>query len=170
MRPILVALTLVAGTLILLQGCRGSGRRSDEASSGSETDKVRVKCQSQLRTIVYAVIAYRADNEEKLPTSLEEALEPQASKGMISGLLKCPGTDVTLSGETSYVYVNWSHWFPSGAVPQEYPVVYESKSGGHGNGINVAQMNGTVFWDQGASWLSTFAKEHREYGLVVPKE
>jgi len=153
-------LTVVAFVLaVAVGGCSSQPKETSQ----SETD--RLKCQRQIRCVAYCILQYQSDHDEQLPKTMEEAVSGEVGKEMAQRLTQCP-----VGGATAkYIYVDWSRWFTNGAVPIDYPLVYESKRNVHGDGINVVLMDGSVSWDEGARWITEFAKKHPEYRLEIPQ-
>lgn len=138
---------------------------SSQPRDAGQTEADRLNCQKQIRSAAYCVFQYRSDHDEQFPKTLEDAVAGEVGKEMAQRLIQCPAK----GSAAKYIYVDWSRWFTNAAVPKDYPLVYESKRNQHGNGINVALMDGSAFWDEDARWLSDFAKKHPEYGLEIPQ-
>ena len=153
---------LTVAVLILAVVVHGCSSRPKEVSQ-SEADKLR--CQRYIRCAAYCVFQYRSDHDEQFPRTLEEAVISEAGEQMVQHLTQCPVKGAT----AKYIYVDWSRWFTNGAVPKDYPLVYESKRNLHGDGINVVLMDGSVFWDEGARWITDFGKIHPDYRLEIPQ-
>lgn len=154
-RKLIVAFALA----LLAAGC------SSQPKEPSQAEADRVNCQKQLRSVAYCVFQYRSDHDEQFPKTLEEAVSEEAGKKMAQRLTQCP----TKGATAKYLYVDWSRWFTNAAAPKDYPLVYESKRSQHGDGINVALVDGSAFWDEKARWITDFAKKHSEYELEIPR-
>jgi len=144
---------------LVVAGC------SSQPKETSKAEADRANCQKQIRSVAYCVLQYRSDHDEQFPKTLEEAVSVEAGKEMAQRLDKCPAKGAT----AEYLYVDWSRWFINGAVPKDYPLVYESNKSKHGDGINVARVDGSAFWDENARWITDFAKQHPEYELQIPR-
>jgi hypothetical protein len=149
-------------TFVLAISIGGCSSQSKEAGT-SASDKL--KCQKQLSSAAYCVFQYRSDHDERFPKILEEAVSGEAGIEVARRFIQCPVNSPT----AKYTYIDWSRWFTNLDVPKYYPLVYESNRRQHGDGINVALMDGSAFWDEGARWISDFAKKHPEYRLEIPK-
>ena len=156
---------LVVGIVLLIaSGCQ----RSNSYSIGTEKDKAG--CQGQIRSISYCVLMYRTQNDGRFPSSLLDAISAESGKSFGIKLLQCPGKGKSHDAQTpSFCYVNWSQWITNGKVPDNFPIVYDGDQRQHGNGINVVLIDGTVFWDPKAKWLSSFVRDHPQYPLHLPK-
>jgi hypothetical protein len=158
-----VGFNAVGRATVILSLAVASCSLRPEKIHDSETD--RLNCQKQIRSAAYCVFQYRADHDEQLPKTLEDAVSAEAGKEMAHRLIQCPAKVAT----AKYFYVDWSRWFTNAVVPKDYPLVYESNKSQHGDGINVARMDGSVFWDESGRWIIEFAKQHPEYGLEIPR-
>lgn len=152
-------LTAVFALAIAVAGCSSQPRETSQV----ETD--RLNCQKQLRSAAYSVFQYRSDHDEQFPKTLEDAIRGEAGQEMSQRLSECP----TKQAAAKYIYIDWSRWFTNAVVPKDYPLLYESKRQQHGDGINIALMDGSAFWDDNARWIIDFAKRHPEYGLEIPR-
>jgi hypothetical protein len=151
-------LTCVLALAVATAGCSGHWKDPSQA----ETDRVR--CRNQMRSAAYCVIQYRADHDEQFPKSLEEAVSGEIGLEMAKSFIQCPAG----GSQAKYIYVDWSRWFTNGNVPKDYPLVYESNSNKHGDGVNVVRMDLSAFWDGNARWITRFIREHPEYDLKIP--
>ena len=156
-------LNTVGRATVLLSLVVASCSSRPERVSNAEID--RLNCQKQIRSAAYCVFQYRGDHDEQMPKTLEEAVRWEAGNEMTQRLIQCP----VKGGIAKYIYIDWSRWFTNAPVPKDYPLVYESKVKQHANGINVALMDGSAFWDENARWIADFAKKHPEYGLEIPQ-
>lgn len=152
-------LSAVFALAVAVAGC------SSQPKDAGQTEADRLNCQKQIRSAAYCIFQYRSDHDGQFPKTLEEAVSGEAGKEMAQRLTQCPAKGAA----AKYIYVDWSRWFTNVAVPKDYPLVYESKRGQHGNGINVALMDGSAFWDEKVHWITDFAKKHPEYGLEIPQ-
>ena len=130
-----------------------------------QTEVNKERCRRQIRCVSSCVILYLHEHDEQFPKTLEEAVEYFAGKEVADRFTQCPAKGST----AKYIYVDWSRWFKNDVVPKDYPLVYESNRSLHGDGINVALMDGSAFWDEKAHWISDFAKKHPEYELELPR-
>jgi len=152
-------LAAALGIVLIAAGCSIKPKQFGRAQAD------RLLCLRQIRCVAYCVFQYLSEHDGQFPRTLEEAVSIEAGHAMAHRLIQCPAKGTG----AKYIYVDWSRWFTNGAVPKDYPLVYESKRHQHGNGINVALMDGTAFWDEDARWLCDFARKHPEYGLIIPK-
>jgi len=144
---------------VVVYGC------SDRPRGVSQSEADRLRCQRQIRCAAYCVLQYLAEHDGQFPRTLEEAVSGEAGEQMAQRLTQCP----VKGAAAKYIYVDWSRWFTNGAVPKDYPLIYESKRNLHGDGINVALRDGSVFWDEGARWITDFGKTHPDYRLEIPQ-
>jgi prepilin-type processing-associated H-X9-DG protein len=133
----------------------------------------RKNCQDTLSALGYAITAYsyEANNFPSNPIDLI----PKHIDTL--RLLMCPAVhhqkgdvpDGTDWGD--YAYINWANYFDTpDKVPGDYPLLYDRALANHGGrGINIARVDGSVFWDPGAAWLRNFAASHTQYDIPVPK-
>jgi hypothetical protein len=152
-----------------------------------ETDE-RLKCQQLLKALHSQVyLRYRPAHDGSFPdlglfppdlkTSLME-LEKHLAPGAPSHalFLKCPGSS-TKQGRLDdaeqwqdYIYINWSRYYGSKAVPPDYPLIYDRRLSNHGGkGVNEVSVQGVVRWDPDATALKKFAAEHPEYEVPLPQ-
>jgi len=113
---------------------------------------------------------YAMDHDRQFPPRLADMAREYANN---PSLFVCPSSG-TAHGETTnvdewmdYIYVYW----PDGEdTPTNYPWIYERRLSNHGGGLYVAPIGGHAFWDEGARWLQTFAKEHPEFKIRMPDD
>ena len=83
-----------------------------------------------------------------------------------------PGSFTNADSWSDYTYIDWSIYFGSNNVPDDYPLVYDRYLKNHdGRGINVFLTSGPlgiVKWDSHAEWLKKFAAEHPNYKIPIP--
>lgn len=152
-------LAAILALVAVVTGC------SSQPKDTSQVETDRLNCQKQIRSAAYCVFQYRSDHDERFPKTLGEAVGGEAGKEVAERLTQCPAKGVA----AKYFYVDWSRWFTNAAVPKDYPLVYESNKSQHGDGINVALMDGSAFWDVNARWITDFAKKYPEYELEIPR-
>jgi hypothetical protein len=158
---------LIAILFAITSSCRSPG--PDESAN-------LTMCQSHLHNLALVVSAYRQDHEERFPPSLARLMTESGMSDGVSRLLVCPGLKSATGGaalsteSASYIFVNWSAWFlDERRVPPEFPLFYDRRLANHaGNGVNVVQVNGTVFWDLHCKWLKDFSASNPKYGIRVP--
>jgi prepilin-type processing-associated H-X9-DG protein len=143
--------------VLSIGGCRPRNSPQSEAT--------KLSCQGQIRSAAYCVFEYRSTHNGQFPRTLEDAVAPEAGAGMIDRLTSCPAKGAV----ARYVYLNWSLLTTNLDVPKAYPLLYESRMDRHGNGLNIALMDGSAFWDEDARWITAFVTNHPEYSLRVPK-
>lgn len=89
----------------------------------------------------------------------------------VTAPLKCPGASKSSDPVKGFVYLDWSTE-PKGAdwTSGQYPLLYDKQLSNHdGQGLNILMVNGSVFWDPNAKWLSTFASQHRSAKISLPR-
>ena len=64
-----------------------------------------------------------------------------------------------------YIYVYWPDFKN---IPPDYPMMYDRRLSNHGNGICILFTDGHGEWDEGASKLQKFAKDHPEIKIPMP--
>lgn len=145
----------------------------------SDLDSERLQCQRNMRSALSAIREYVDEHNGSYPPSLDVAYAEIGftDPTKVSRMLRCPGFREsehlvgTVALRSGYVYVDWSKWFgPTNPVPGEYPVIYDGQLRNHRKGgVNVLLMDGTLFWDENASWIEDFSRKHSEYRLPIPK-
>jgi prepilin-type processing-associated H-X9-DG protein len=136
----------------------------------------RDRCQSTLRAIASTLPAY-CDDWNRFPPNLYSLFQGRYARD--ARTLMCPAVSrnkVELRNridwmDDTYTYINWSNYYKTpNVVPWDYPLLYDTFMSNHGQrGINVARVDGHVFWDPGATWLRQFAASHPKYDIPVPK-
>lgn len=72
--------------------------------------------------------------------------------------------------EHRYYSVDWVESANSAVGVLKRPLVYDKCLSNHGGrGINILMADGTVMWDQNASWLKTFAMDNHAVRLHLPE-
>lgn len=176
-RNLLIAITVIILFLVgLAIMSLGNARKSAR----------RVQCLSTLRSMSLSFRMYCDDNKGNLPTDIS-----LLGKG---GYLdnkkfficpwdgKIPGDWNNIKDWTDYIYIPWQS---TTGVYEKYPLMYDRRLSNHGNkGINVLlveqiihpafptsreSFHGQFFWDEGATWLQKFAKEHPDLNIPLPE-
>ncbi|MHC5054238.1 MAG: DUF1559 family PulG-like putative transporter [Planctomycetota bacterium] len=149
--PSTAALGISVPLLILVLGALGAAR------GGAR----RVRCQSNLKQLGYALSRYVGDSSGKLPGSLDD-LAPRYL--LDAGILKYPGC----SEEESYRYISLGR----AALPGNCIVAYDVE-GNHDGGRNVLFLNGTPQWLGEADfrkYLDAMRQSLERVGVDVPAE
>lgn len=134
----------------------------------------RKQCANNLRALAFTVTMYRDMHDNMFPSLLGAAVLEQASSS--SRLLVCPGTGNEWGSLTDadrwmdYLYINWSRYYGTNAVPGGYPLIYDRHLSNHkGQGVNIAFVDGSVRWDSNATWLREFLDQHPQYEIPLPQ-
>lgn len=137
-------------------------------------DYARKLCHYQIRSMGSVINLYRDLHNGSYPSNLESIV---VCKLLEQRELHCPGVqhNTTEMGDrapdnSDYIYVDLSQQAQdiTNGVPAKYPLVYDARLSNHkGAGINILLVDGFVFWDENARWLTHFALTHR--GIVLPK-
>jgi hypothetical protein len=81
-----------------------------------------------------------------------------------------PGSFTNADSWSDYTYIDWSVYFGTNAVPDDYPLAYDRSLNNHkGRGINIVFANDIVKWDSHAESLKKFAIEHPNFRLSIPQ-
>ena len=131
----------------------------------------RARCISPLHCCFRkAMLMYAMDHDGSFPSNFASLAHSYAANPR---LYICPSSGTEPGSLTNvdewmdYIYIPW----PDGEkTPTNYPWVYERRLSHHGGGIHVAPIAGPAFWDEGAQWLQTFAKEHPELEIPMPED
>lgn len=145
----------------------------------------RILCLSILRSTGAAIAMYRLDNNGELPTTFSAMSNHlhNASWYICPKGNRPPGAWSNIDEWMDYFYLCW----PSPAETYtNYPLMYDRRLSNHGGkGINVLLVEQTVnpaippspktfhgqfFWDEGAQWLKTFAREHPQAKIPMPED
>jgi len=115
--------------------------------------------------IVERVLSARAEEKFQLERSRCHAVlreQWKQSEGMAT-----LGTD----DNKDYFFVDWSKQSePLEKLPSKRPLMYDRRLSNHdGRGINILMADGSIEWDANAQWLKTFAAEHPDAKLPMPK-
>jgi len=138
-------------------------------------------CQYTLAALKANVMSYRLEHNGLYPTNIiavataSYRFQIPNTTSMVN-ILSCPGvrkrslTVTNTAIESDYVYINWTPFFGTNAVPDGYPLMYDRHLSNHaGFGINILPVNGVIFWDLRARWLKDFAAKHPEYHVPLPE-
>jgi hypothetical protein len=111
------------------------------------------------------------DHDGHYPSNLTALAQNYASQPK---LYLCPGSGTPPGAMTNVdqwmddIYLYWPH---GEKTPTNYPWIYERRLSHHqGRGIHVAPVGGDAFWDEGATGLQRFAKEHPELRIPMPED
>jgi len=142
----------------------------------------RCSCQGNIGAICAVMQPYMEDHNGEFPPNLTAL----ALGGYVPlSIFKCPNTKTIIGSVTNvdqwsdFLYIYWSEGKQK--TPQNFPLMYDRRLSNHGGrGINVflvpaggelrPQQKSTFFWDEGASWLKTFSREHPQLNIPMPED
>ena len=142
-------------------------------------------CPAKLSRLGDAIVQYANDNRDAFPPSAADLIVP-GRMYVAQSYFRCPKADsravppqsIATDGRMDYLYVYW----PDGLkTPRDYPVMYDRRLSNHGGrGIYVLRIEEVVIrsredrpevmWDENATWLKKFAKEHPEFDIPLPDD
>jgi hypothetical protein len=129
----------------------------------------RAVCRDVLHCCIRkAMVMYSMDHDGQYPKTLADLASEYVSQPKLficksSGTI--PGSMTNVDEWCDYIYL---HWEDGTNTPPHYPWLYERRLSNHGGGIYVAPIEGDAFWDENASWLRKFAKDHPELDISLP--